>query len=216
MEDLACLWSRGVCFAGMFYLCVHKSLFAGQWGVDFLSVSAPVFGAQRCGDKSKIIHYWFRINIQDENINSQPKKRKCKICQNAQTKNEKKKSSDLTRNFFESFIWVHYFTRSCRLVSAFCLVSVLIFIMIFLLYRKVRAEGCWRAACCFWLFFSLSFGFKMWIWIFMMKNNGGYKNKSLQSQAVSYRGKQCLPHQRSLEMLTTIVWCQLKPHSSPS
>lgn len=83
-------------------------------------------------------------------------------------------------------------------------------------YRSVRAGGSWRAACCFWPFFSLSFGFKMWIWIFMMKNNGGYKNKSPQSQAVSYRGKQCLPHQRSLEMLTTIVWCQLQPHSSPS
>lgn len=37
----------------------------------------------------------------------------------------------------------------------------------------------------------------------MIENNRGYKNKSLQSWAVSYRGKQCLPHQRSLEMLAS-------------
>lgn len=37
----------------------------------------------------------------------------------------------------------------------------------------------------------------------MIENNRGYKNKSLQSWAVSYRGKQCLPHQRGLEMLAS-------------
>lgn len=93
------------------------------------------------------------------------------------------------------------FAASYSLVSAFCLISVLIFIMIF--YRRARAGGSWRAACCFWLFSSLSSGFKIWIWIFMIENNRGYKNKSLQSWAVSYRGKQCLPHQRRLELLAS-------------
>ena len=72
-------------------------------------------------------------------------------------------------------------------------------------YRRAAAGGSWRAACCFWLFSSLSSGFKIWIWIFMIENNRGYKNKSPQSWAVSYRGKQCLPHQSSLEMLASAL-----------
>lgn len=160
-------------------------------------MSAPLFRAQHRGDNGKLIHYWIRINIQAENINSQPQggNAECvKILK--QTKN--KKARDPWPKIPSR---VHYFTASCSLVSAFCLISVLIFIMIF--YRRARARGSWRAACCFWLFSSLSSGFKIWIWIFMIENNGGYKNKSLQSWAVSYRGKQCLPHQRSLEMLAS-------------
>lgn len=36
----------GLCFRDMCYLCVQRSLFAGQRGIDFLSLSAPLFGAQ--------------------------------------------------------------------------------------------------------------------------------------------------------------------------
>lgn len=52
----------------------------------------------------------------------------------------------------------------------------------------------------------------------MIENNRGYKNKSLQSWAVSYRGKQCLPHQRSLETLASSL-VPVKPialHPSPA
>lgn len=124
------------------------------------------------------------------------------MCQNAQTNKEQKTPRSLTKNSIPTLSYeCIIFTGSYSLVSAFCLISVLIFIMIF--YRRVRAGGSWRAACCFWLFSSLSSGFKIWIWIFMIENNRGYKNKSLQSWAVSYRGKQCLPHQRSLAILAT-------------
>lgn len=47
----------------------------------------------------------------------------------------------------------------------------------------------------------------------MIENNRGYKNKSLQSWAVSYRGKQCLPLQRSLEMLASSLM-PVKAYSS--
>lgn len=47
----------------------------------------------------------------------------------------------------------------------------------------------------------------------MIENNRGYKNKSLQSWAVSYRGKQCLPHQRSLMMLASCLM-PVKAYSS--
>lgn len=86
-------------------------------------------------------------------------------------------------------------------------------------YRRAGAGGSWRAACCFWLFSSLSSGFKIWIWIFMIENNRGYKNKSLQSWAVSYRGKQCLPHQRSPKTLAsslTPIKKPIAPQPSPS
>lgn len=132
------------------------------------------------------------------------------MCQNAQTNKEQKSPRSLTRNSILSYECI-IFTGSYSLISAFCLISVLIFIMIF--YRRARAGGSWRAACCFWLFSSLSSGFKIWIWIFMIENNRGYKNKSLQSWAVSYRGKQCLPHQRSLEMLASSLM-PVKAYSS--
>jgi len=41
----------------MCYLLVQGSLFAGQRGIDFLSMSAPLFKAQHRGDNSKLIHY---------------------------------------------------------------------------------------------------------------------------------------------------------------
>lgn len=134
------------------------------------------------------------------------------MCQNAQTNKEQKSPRSLTKNSIPSLSYeCIIFTGSYSLVSAFCLISVLIFIMIF--YRRAWAGGSWRAACCFWLFSSLSSGFKIWIWIFMIENNRGYKNKSLQSWAVSYRGKQCLPHQRSLKTLASSLM-PVKAHSS--
>lgn len=48
--------SMWVCGAGTCYLWVQRSLFAGQRGIDFLSMSAPLFGAQHGGDNSKLIH----------------------------------------------------------------------------------------------------------------------------------------------------------------
>lgn len=62
------LWRRDMC-----YLWVQRSLFAGQRGIDFLSMSAPLFGAQHGGDNSKLIHRRIGINIRASNINSQQK-----------------------------------------------------------------------------------------------------------------------------------------------
>lgn len=182
----------GLCRRDMCYLWVQRSLFAGQGAIDSLSMSAPLFMAQHRGDNSKLIHYWIRINIQAANINSQPKRGKCRICQNALTNKEQKAQDPWPEipSFWSALFWLGAYS----LVSAFCLISVLIFIMIF--YRRARAGGSWGAACCFWPFSSVSSGFKICIWIFMIENNRGYKNKSLQSLAVSYRGKQCLPLQR--------------------
>lgn len=165
-------------------------------------MSAPLFRAQHGGDNSKLIHYWIRINIQAANINSQPKGGNAECVKMLKQIKNKKSPRSLTKISIPSLSYEYIiFTGSYSLVSAFCLISVLIFIMIF--YRRARARGSWRAACCFWLFSSLSSGFKIWIWIFMIENNRGYKNKSLWSWAVSYMGKQCLPHQRSLKMLAS-------------
>lgn len=165
-------------------------------------MSAPLFRAQHRGDNGKLIHHWIRINIQAANINSQPKGGNAGCVKMLKQIKNKKSPRSLTKNSIPNLSYeCIIFTGSYSLVSAFCLISVLIFIMIF--YRRARAGGSWRAACCFWLFSSLSSGFKIWIWIFMIENNRGYKNKSLQSWAVSYRGKQCLPHQRSLKMLAS-------------
>lgn len=106
------LFCRDTC-----YLWVHRSLFAGQRGIDFLSMSVPLFGAQRWGDKSEIIHYWFRINFQAKNINSQPKKRKCRICQNAQTNKDFKKASHLTINLILSLSYEHIISPGPAVLS---------------------------------------------------------------------------------------------------
>lgn len=53
MEDPAC---GSVCCENMCYLWVQRSLFAGQRGIDFLTMSAPLFRAQHGGDNSKLIH----------------------------------------------------------------------------------------------------------------------------------------------------------------
>lgn len=173
-------------------------------------MSAPLFRAQHREDNSKLIHYWIRINIQAVNINSQSKRgnaESVKMFKQIKNKNSQRR---LTKNPILALSYECIISTGSRsVISAFCLISVLIFIMIF--YRRVRARGSWRTACCFWLFSSLSSGFKIWIWIFMIENNGGYKNRSPQSWAVSYRGKQCLPHQRSLELLASVDWCLLKP-----
>lgn len=177
-------------------------------------MSAPLFRAQHRGDNSKLIHHWIRINIQTANINSLPKGENAeRVKMLKQIKNKKTNPRSLTKNFIPS-LWYEciIFSGSYSLVSAFCLISVLIFIMIF--YRGARAGGSWRAACCFWLFSSLSSGFKIWIWIFMIENNRGYKNKSLQSWAVSYRGKKCLPHQRSLAALATSLMLAKAPQAA--
>lgn len=154
----------------MCYLWVQRSLFAGQRGIDFLSMSAPLFGAQHGGDNSKLIHRWIRINIRAANINSQQKKkrRKCRVLQNPQ---HKQRVGGRKKKPWPKSIWsLSYeriiFTGFCRRAAAFCLISVLIFIMIF--YRSASSEGSWRAACCFWLFSSLSPGFRIWIWIFII------------------------------------------------
>lgn len=165
-------------------------------------MSAPLFRAQHRGDNSKLIHYWIRINIQAANINSQSKGGNAESVKMLKHHKEQKSPRSLTKNPIPSLSYeCIIFTGSYSLVSAFCLISVLIFIMIF--HRGARAGGSWRAACCFWLFSSLSSGFKIWIWIFMIENNRSYKNKSLQSWAVSYRGKRCLPHQSSLAILAS-------------
>lgn len=49
---VGCLCCRDMC-----YLRVQRSLFAGQRGIDFLSMSAPLFRAQHRGDNSKLIHH---------------------------------------------------------------------------------------------------------------------------------------------------------------
>lgn len=46
----------GLCCENMCYLWVQRSLFAGQRGIDFLTMSAPLFRAQHGGDNSKLIH----------------------------------------------------------------------------------------------------------------------------------------------------------------
>lgn len=153
----------------MCYLWVQGSLFAGQRGIDFLSMSAPLFGAQREGDNSKLIHRWIRINIRAANINSQQKKKKEEM-QSVAKCSTQTKDGGKTNPWPKSISALSYeciiFTGSCRCASAFSLISVLIFIMIF--YRSVSSEGSWRAACCFWLFSPLSPGFRIWIWIFII------------------------------------------------
>lgn len=47
----------GLCCGDMRYLRVQRSLFAGQRGIDFLSMSAPLFRAQNGGDNGKLIHH---------------------------------------------------------------------------------------------------------------------------------------------------------------
>lgn len=47
----------GLCCGDMRYLGVQRSLFAGQRGIDFLSMSAPLFRAQNGGDNGKLIHH---------------------------------------------------------------------------------------------------------------------------------------------------------------
>lgn len=112
----------------MCYRWVQRSLFAGQRGIDFLSMSAPLFGAQHGGDNSKLIHRWIRINIRAANINSQQKKNKEEMQSVAkpstQTKGGRKKKA-LTKIHLESFIWANYFywlppLRRCILFD-FCI-----------------------------------------------------------------------------------------------
>lgn len=160
--------SMWVCLCrDMCYLWVQRSLFAGQRGIDFLSMSVPLFRAQRGGDNGKLIHFWIRINIQAANINSQPKGGNAECVKMLKQIKNKKSPRSLTKNPIPSLSYeCIIFTGSYSRVSAFCLISVLIFIMIF--YRRARAGGSWRAACCFWLFSSLSPGFQIWIWIFMI------------------------------------------------
>lgn len=157
----------GLCCRNMCYLWVQRSLFAGQRGIDFLSMSVPLFRAQHGGDNSKLIHFWIRINIQAANINSQPKGGNAGCVKMLKQIRNKKSPRSLTKNSIPRLSYeCIIFTGSYSRVSAFCLISVLIFIMIF--YRRARAGGSWRAACCFWLFSSLSPGFQIWIWIFMI------------------------------------------------
>ena len=118
----------GLCRRDMCYLRVQRSLFAGQRGIDFLSMSVPLFRAQHGGDNSKLIHYWIRINIQAANINSQPKggNAECVKALKQIKNNKKKKAQDPWPKISipSLFIWVHYFQRvlqsSLSILFDFC------------------------------------------------------------------------------------------------